>query len=331
MKKVRVTIIGGGTGLSVLARGLKQYPVEISAIVSVADDGGSTGIIRDQIDMPAPGDIRNVMSALSDMESKLESLFKYRFKKNEISGHSLGNLMLAAMYDMTGDFALAVEELSDILNVRGTVIPSTNFSPKLAARMHDDSIIIGESYIPKVQQQISEVFLLPKDTIATPEAIEAIEEADIVVLGPGSLYTSIIPNLLPSGMREALIHSKGTKIYISNIMTQVGETIGYTATDHLKAINKHIGENVFDYIVQNEKNITSDISNYYKENGMTVVTSDKEQLDEMGISILTRDNLVSVDVEGAVRHNNDVIAEIIYDIALTEISTLQYRLNKDQS
>jgi len=211
------------------------------------------------------------------------------------------------------------------------VIPSTNISPKLAARMHDDSIIIGESYIPKVQQQISEVFLLPKDTTATPESIEAIEEADIIVLGPGSLYTSIIPNLLPSGMREALIHSRGTKVYISNIMTQVGETIGYTATDHLKAINKHIGQNVFDYIVQNERNITSDISDYYRENGMTVVTSDKDQLDEMGISILTRDNLVSVDKDGAVRHNNDVIAEIIYDIALTEISTLQYRLNKDQS
>jgi len=331
MDKIRVTLVGGGTGLSVLARGLRQYPVEISAIVSVADDGGSTGIIRDQIDMPAPGDIRNVMSALSDVESKLESLFSYRFKKNEISGHALGNLMLAAMYDMTGDFALAVEELSVILNVRGTVIPSTNFSPKLAARMQDDSIIIGESYIPKVHQEISEVFLLPKDTIATPEAVQAIEEADIIVLGPGSLYTSIIPNLLPSGMKEALINSECTKVYVSNIMTQVGETIGYTASDHLRAINRHMGVNIFDYIIQNDRNITSDISDYYKENGMTVVTSDKEKLEEMGVSVLTHKDLVSVDSDGAVRHNNDVIAEMIYDIALREISTLQYRVNKDQS
>lgn len=317
--------------MSVLARGLRQYPVEVSAIVSVADDGGSTGIIRDQIDMPAPGDIRNVMSALSDVESKLESLFSYRFKKNEISGHALGNLMLAAMYDMTGDFALAVEELSVILNVRGTVIPSTNFSPKLAARMQDDSIIIGESYIPKVHQEISEVFLLPKDTIATPEAVQAIEEADIIVLGPGSLYTSIIPNLLPSGMKEALINSECTKVYVSNIMTQIGETIGYTASDHLRAINRHMGGNIFDYIIQNERNITSDISDYYKENGMAVVTSDKEKLEEMGVSVLTHKDLVSVDSDGAVRHNNDVIAEMIYDIALREISTLQYRSNKDQS
>ena len=331
MNKIRVTLVGGGTGLSVLARGLRQYPVEVSAIVSVADDGGSTGIIRDQIDMPAPGDIRNVMSALSDVESKLESLFNYRFKKNEISGHALGNLMLAAMYDMTGDFALAVEELSVILNVRGTVIPSTNFSPKLAARMQDDSIIIGESYIPKVHRQISEVFLLPKDTIATPEAVQAIEEADIIVLGPGSLYTSIIPNLLPSGMKEALISSECTKVYVSNIMTQVGETIGYTASDHLQAINRHMGENIFDYIIQNERNITSDVSDYYKENGMSVVTSDQKELEEMGVSVLTHENLVSVDSDGAVRHNNDVIAEMIYDIALREIGTLQYRANKDQS
>lgn len=143
MKKIKVAMIGGGTGLAVLSRGLKTYPVDISAIVSVADDGGSTGIIRDQIDMPAPGDIRNVMSALSEVENQLDHLFSYRFKKDEISGHSLGNLMLAAMYDISGDFATAVSELSKILNVKGTVIPSTNVSPKLAARMNDDSIIIG--------------------------------------------------------------------------------------------------------------------------------------------------------------------------------------------
>lgn len=331
MNKIKVTLVGGGTGLSVLARGLRQYPVEISAIVSVADDGGSTGIIRDQIDMPAPGDIRNVMSALSDVESKLESLFNYRFKKEEISGHALGNLMLAAMYDMTGDFALAVEELSVILNVRGTVIPSTNFSPKLAARMEDDSIIIGESYIPSVHQKISEVFLLPKDTIATPEAVQAIEEADIIVLGPGSLYTSIIPNLLPSGMKEALIDSEGTKVYVSNIMTQAGETIDYTASDHLKAINRHMGRNIFDYIIQNEKSTIPNLSDSYKKNGMSVVTSDKKSLEDMGVSVLTHESLVSVDSGGAVRHNNDVIAEMIYDIALSEISTLQYRVNKEQS
>lgn len=330
MKKIKITLVGGGTGLSVLARGLRRYPVEISAVVSVADDGGSTGLIRDQIDMPAPGDIRNVMTALSDVESQLEGLFKYRFNKDEISGHSLGNLMIAAMYDMTGDFAAAIEELSDILNVRGTVIPSTNISPKLAARMSDDSIIVGESYIPEVDQKIEEIYLIPKDTDATPKAIEAMEEADIIVFGPGSLYTSIIPNLIPHGMKEAIINAEGTKVYVSNIMTQSGETIGYSAADHLEAINDHIGQSVMDFIILNEENINVHISDYYERNRMTVVESDRDRLDEMGVKVLTHKDIVSIDRKGAVRHNNDILAEMIYDIALDEISTLQYRKRKEK-
>lgn len=325
MKKIKITLVGGGTGLSVLARGLRQYPVDISAIVSVADDGGSTGIIRDQIDMPAPGDIRNVMSALSDVETKLENLFTYRFNKDALGGHALGNLMLAAMYDMTGDFAMAVKELSKILNVKGTVVPSTNISPKLAARMEDNSIIVGESYIPEVQQKIEEVYLIPNETVATPEAIQAVEESDVVVFGPGSLYTSIIPNLIPAGMKEAIINSEGIKVYVSNIMTQVGETVDYTAADHLEAINFHMGENVMDFIILNEENIRGRISDYYDRNGMTVVDSDSERLEEMGVKIITDSRLVHIDDQGAVRHNNKVLADKIYDIALKEISTLQYR------
>ncbi len=325
MKKIKITLVGGGTGLSVLARGLRQYPVDISAIVSVADDGGSTGIIRDQIDMPAPGDIRNVMSALSDVETKLENLFTYRFNKDALGGHALGNLMLAAMYDMTGDFAVAVEELSKILNVKGTVIPSTNISPKLAARMKDNSIIVGESYIPEVQQKIEEVYLIPNDTVATPEAIEAVWESDVIVFGPGSLYTSIMPNLIPAGMKEAIINSSGIKVYVSNIMTQVGETVEYTAADHLEAINFHMGERVMDFIILNNQNIKGRISGYYDRNGMTVVDSDSRRLEEMGVKIITDYRLVHIDDQGAVRHNNKVLAEKIYDIALKEISTLQYR------
>ncbi|MHC0553091.1 gluconeogenesis factor YvcK family protein [Salinicoccus sp. CNSTN-B1] len=216
--------------------------MDITAIVSVADDGGSTGLIRDKIDMPAPGDIRNVMSALSEVETKLDNLFSYRFNKDALDGHALGNLMLAAMYDMTGDFAVAVKELSKILNVKGTVIPSTNISPELAARMADNSIIVGESYIPEVGQKIEEMYLIPDDTVATPEAIEAIESSDVIVFGPGSLYTSIIPNLIPEGMKEAIIKARGIKVYISNIMTQAGETIDYSAADHLEAIHHHVGQ-----------------------------------------------------------------------------------------
>ncbi|MBY8910561.1 uridine diphosphate-N-acetylglucosamine-binding protein YvcK [Salinicoccus roseus] len=325
MKKIRITLVGGGTGLSVLARGLRKYPVDISAIVSVADDGGSTGLIRDEIDMPAPGDIRNVLTALSDVETKIENLFAYRFKKEALGGHALGNLMLAAMYDMTGDFAVAVKELSKILNVKGTVIPSTNISPKLAARMEDNSIIVGESYIPEVKQKIEEVYLIPNDTVATPEAIEAIKASDVIVFGPGSLYTSIIPNLLPEGMREAVEDAKGIKVYVSNIMTQMGETLGYSAADHLEAINRHMGSNVIDFIILNEEDIKGRVSDYYSRNDMTTVESDRERLKEMGATVVTDDHIVQIDEEGAVRHNNKVLAEIIYDIALKEISTLQYK------
>ena len=275
--------------------------------------------------MPAPGDIRNVLTALSDVETKLENLFAYRFKKEALGGHALGNLMLAAMYDMTGDFAVAVKELSKILNVKGTVIPSTNISPKLAARMEDNSIIVGESYIPEVKQKIEEVYLIPNDTVATPEAIEAIKASDVIVFGPGSLYTSIIPNLLPEGMREAVEDAKGIKVYVSNIMTQMGETLGYSAADHLEAINRHMGSNVVDFIILNEEDIKGRVSDYYSRNDMTTVESDRERLKEMGATVVTDDHLVQIDEEGAVRHNNKVLAEIIYDIALKEISTLQYK------
>lgn len=211
------------------------------------------------------------------------------------------------------------------MNVKGTVIPSTNISPKLAARMEDNSIIVGESYIPEVKQKIEEVYLIPNDTVATPEAIEAIKASDVIVFGPGSLYTSIIPNLLPEGMREAVEDATGIKVYVSNIMTQMGETLGYSAADHLEAINRHMGSNVIDFIILNEEDIKGRVSDYYSRNDMTTVESDRERLKEMGATVVTDDHIVQIDEEGAVRHNNKVLAEIIYDIALKEISTLQYK------
>lgn len=324
MKKIKIAIIGGGTGLAVLSRGLKKYPMDISAIVSVADDGGSTGIIRDQIDMPAPGDIRNVMSALSEVESKLEHLFTYRFKKDEISGHSLGNLMLAAMYDISGDFATAVSELSKILNVKGTVIPSTNVSPKLAARMADDSIIIGESYIPKVQKEIKEMYLIPTNIDATPAAVEAILEADIIVLGPGSLYTSIIPNLLPKGIAEAVTESSGIKVYVSNLLEQPGETMGMSAYDHLYAIEKHLKSRVIDYVILNEQDVYEEMADTYKNRGVQIIRSERDKLEASGVSVITDDELIIVDEERVVRHNNEKLAEIIYDIVIDQTETLKY-------
>ena len=324
MSKINITIIGGGTGLSVLSRGLKKYPVDISAIVSVADDGGSTGIIRDQIDMPAPGDIRNVMSALSEVEPMLEDLFTYRFKKDEISGHSLGNLMLAAMYDISGDFATAVSELSKILNVKGTVIPSTNVSPKLAARMIDDSIIIGESYIPKVKKEIKEMYLIPTNIAATPAAIDAIMDSDIIVLGPGSLFTSIIPNLLPKGIAKALRESNGIKVYVANLLEQPGETMGMSAYDHLLAIEKHIEASVIDYVILNERDVYSQMASTYKKRGVQIIKSERHKIIEHGVNVITDEELIIVDKEGVVRQNNEKLAEIIYDIVIDESRTLEY-------
>src|SRR5690625_1862236 len=324
MKKIKVAMIGGGTGLAVLSRGLKTYTRIISAIVAVADDGGATGISRDQIDMPAPGDIRNVMSALSEVENQLDHLFSYRFKKDEISGHSLGNLMLAAMYDISGDFATAVSELSKILNVKGTVIPSTNVSPKLAARMYDDSIIIGESYIPKIKKEIREMYLIPTNIDATPAAAEAIMDADIIVLGPGSLYTSIIPNLLPKGISEAIAASNGIKVYVSNLLEQPGETMGMTAYDHLHAIEKHLKSQVIDYVILNERDVYAQMADTYKKRGVHIIKSDREKLEARGVKVITHDKLIIVDDEGVVRHNNEQLAEIIYDIVIDESRTLEY-------
>ena len=192
MKQLKIVLIGGGTGLSVLARGLREYPIDITAIVTVADDGGSTGKIRSEMDIPAPGDIRNVIAALSDAEPVIEELFQYRFKENQIEGHSLGNLLLAALTNIKNDFGHAVKELSKILNIKGKVIPSTNTNVMLNAVLEDGEIVRGESQIPKKNKRIDRVFLEPENVEPMEEAIDALEDADLIVLGPGSLYTSVI-------------------------------------------------------------------------------------------------------------------------------------------
>lgn len=232
--------------------------------------------------------------------------------------------MLAAMYDISGDFATAVSELSKILNVKGTVIPSTNVSPKLAARMADDSIIIGESYIPKVKKEIREMYLIPTNIDATPAAVEAILEADIIVLGPGSLYTSIIPNLLPKGIAEAVAESEGIKVYVSNLLEQPGETIGMSAFDHLYAIEKHLKARVIDYVILNERDVYEEMADTYKNRGVQIIKSERDKLEAHGVKVITDENLIIVDEERVVRHNNEKLAEIIYDIVIDESETLKY-------
>lgn len=324
MRQLKICLIGGGTGLSVLARGLKVYPVDITAIVTVADDGGSTGKIRDVMDIPAPGDIRNVLAALSDVEPMLEKLFQYRFDSDTLGGHPVGNLMLAAMTDVTSDFGHAVKELSKILNVKGTVIPSTTKSAILNAIMEDGEIVVGESLIPLKHKRIDSVFLTPSNIKAMPEAVEALLEADLIVMGPGSLYTSIIPNLLLDELAEALLNSDAKKLYVSNIMTQPGETTGYSVTDHINAIHKHVGAPFIQFVIANHKTLNKKISSNYARRNSTFVNCDTINVHRMGIKMLTNDQLVHVNKDYMVRHNNEVLAEMIYELALSEVSTIPF-------
>lgn len=224
-KRPRIVVMGGGTGLSVMLRGLKEKPLDITAIVTVADDGGSSGILRSELQMPPPGDIRNVLTALADVEPLLSDILKYRFKNGSgLAGHSLGNLILAAMTDLHGDFVTAVKEMSRVFVVRGQVLPAAGEAVILHAEMEDGSIVTGESKIPEAGRRIKRIFLEPEHVEPLPEALEAIQQADAILIGPGSLYTSILPNLLVPKLAEAIVSSEAIKMFVCNVMTQPGET-----------------------------------------------------------------------------------------------------------
>jgi uncharacterized cofD-like protein len=239
---LRVVTIGGGTGLSTLLRGLKRHNVAITAIVTVGDDGGSSGRLRTEFNMPAPGDIRNCLVALADSEALVSDLFQYRFEAEESSldGHSFGNLFITAMTQVSGSFERAIIESSKVLNIRGAVLPSSLENITLAAEMKDGQVVRGESAISSQRGGINRIFVEPDHAEAYDPAIVAILSADIIVLGPGSLYTSVIPNLLVEGIAHALRFAPGEKVYVCNVATQPGETDGYTVADHLRALQKHV-------------------------------------------------------------------------------------------
>lgn len=331
MRRIKLVLIGGGTGLSVLARGLKDYPIDITTIVTVADDGGSTGKIRNEMDIPAPGDIRNVISALSETESTLEQLFQYRFKKNQVEGHSLGNLLIAALTNITDDFGHAVKELSKILNIRGRVIPSTNTSVRLNAVMEDGEIVYGESKIPKKNKKIERVFLEPEDVKPMEEAVEAIEEADLIVMGPGSLYTSVISNLCVKGIADALLKVDAPKLYVSNVMTQPGETNNYSAVDHVNAIHDHMGAKCINYVICSTQNFHGNVLERYREENAEPVKCNTTDMEAQNIKVFTHPDLVEVSSEDYVRHNTEVLSKMIYEIAMRETATIEFNRNKDHN
>ena len=321
--KVKVVTIGGGTGLSVLLRGLKKYPLEITDIVTVADDGGSSGKIRSDMNIPSPGDIRNVIAALSDVEPYLEKMFQYRFDSGEVKGHPVGNLMIAAMTDIHGDFSTAVKVMSRILNVRGTVLPTTNDIATLNAVLSTGEIIRGESSITEAGGVIDHVYITPSRVKPNEDVLKAIEQADYIIMGPGSLYTSIIPNLVISKVSEKIRESNAKKIYVCNVMTQHGETDNYSVSDHIVAINKHVEENIFDLVIANSREFDDSILSKYHKEKQEPVKIDQEKIKELGIKLIKNNDVGIVD-NNTIRHNADKVSELIYDYIIDDKPTMIY-------
>ena len=308
----KVVAIGGGTGLSMLLRGIKRYTSNITAIVTVGDDGGSSGRLREEMGILPPGDIRNCIAALGDDEDLITELFQYRFKTGEgLEGHSFGNLFLTALCSITGNMVKAIKESASVLNIRGVVLPATLDDMKLGAEFEDGRTIHGESNIPEAHGQIKRLFTEPENCQALPEAIAAIGDADLIILGPGSLYTSVIPNLLVNGIVEALMKAKAKKIYVCNIMTQPGETTDYTVASHVNALFKHAkGNKIVDAVLVNNS-LPDNISEGYAQQGSIPVRLDMENIAPINIEIVSQ-KLIQENKEGLVRHSSNRVARAIH-------------------
>lgn len=310
----KIVCVGGGTGLSTLLRGLKLFSEHITAIVTVADNGGSSGQLRREMGILPPGDIRNCVLALAEIEPLMEEVYQYRFSEGSLKGQNLGNLIIAALTDISGSFEKAVEQLSDILAVKGKVLPVTNEKIELMATYADGSRIFGEEeivYQNKVsRKKIQTIEMLPKTPLANTKAIQALEEADIIVLGPGSLYTSLIPNLLVKGIPEAIRAAKAKVIYIGNLMTQPGETDFYCLSDHIDAIERILGKKAIDIIAIDGNSLSSESLQFYEADDSYPVRNDLQENSEY--------NIVSGDLSIAdglyIRHNPRALAEFILGV-----------------
>jgi uncharacterized cofD-like protein len=339
-KQLRVVAIGGGTGLSTLLRGLKRYvaaphgsqPVvdpaykhlpclirDLTAVVTVTDDGGSSGRLREDLKMLPPGDVRNCMVALSEDEHLLSRLFQYRFEQGDLTGHSFGNIFVAALSAITGDFAQAVQMSSQILATRGRIFPSTTANATLSARMDDGSLVHGETAISRSKRSIHELMLSPADAGPLPETLDAIANADLITLGPGSLYTSLITNLLVSGIPQAIAASNATRVYICNLMTQANESLGLTASQHIEKILDHAGARIFDYALINTGPMHPAMLAQYAREGQSPIDPDLDRIRSLGVEPITG-NFVH---EGEVlRHSYDFVAETILNLALNRVLTI---------
>ena len=311
MKNKKVVVLGGGTGLSTLLKGLKLFPLDISAVVSVSDDGKSTGRLREEFNTIAVGDIRRVITSLAETEPKIEKLMNYRFETtSDLNGHAVGNLILTALANITGNLSDGIESLSKVFNLKGKVLPLTEDNVTLSALMTDKSIIVGEHNITESNKRIKKVFYKEKSH-TNPLVLEEIKNADLIILSMGSLYTSVIPNLINSDIKKTLKESNAKIMYICNMMTQPGETDDYKASDHIKALNKYLGKRKVDIIIANDGIIKEEVINKYKNTEQKdEVILDKDNLKDLGLQII-HNNYVDIS-EGVIRHKVDKLALDIY-------------------
>ena len=314
-RMAHIVAIGGGHGLSAMLRGLKRYTKYITAIVTVADDGGGSGMLREDLGMLPPGDIRNCIMSLANTEPTMQKLLNYRFTEGSLAGQSFGNLFLAAMNGISGSFDEAVHRMGDVLAITGRVLPVTNQNVHLEAEFDNGSRCLGESkifYAKKLNdRRIRKIRLVPEHPQPLPDALEAIADADVIVLGPGSLYTSIIPNFLVDGISEAVSRARALKCYVLNIMTQDGETDGYTAADHIKAIFAHAGEDVMDVCIANNRKVSAEFLEPYRKEGVEQILATREEVEQLGVALRE----FPVCTPGRyIRHNPDELARAILSV-----------------
>ncbi len=335
-RELRVVAIGGGTGLSTLLRGLKKYTfgavasgadsspsaslpdtpqiAELCAVVTVSDDGGSSGRLRKEFNMLPPGDVRNCIVALSEDEALLSKLFQHRFEKGQsLEGHSFGNLFLAALTSLTGDFSEAVRLSSEILATRGHIFPATTANIELETQMQDGTRVRGETKITASKGRIEELFLVPSDAEPLPQTLEAIARADLITIGPGSLFTSLIPNLLVRGIPEAIRESAAIKVYVCNLMTQANESLGRTTADHIRALNDHAGGQIFDYALINRRPASAELKSKYALEGASEIVADLEAIEAMGVCPVLGDYLFE---DGVARHDTARLARDLLDLTI---------------
>jgi uncharacterized cofD-like protein len=327
----RVLAIGGGTGLSTILKGLKRYTIaagelppesayisELTAVVTVSDDGGSSGRLRRELNILPPGDVRNCLVAVAADENLISKLFQYRFSSSgDLEGHNFGNLFLAALTAMTGDFAVAVKKASEILATRGHILPATTAHVQLEAVMDDGSHVVGETKITASEKRITELKTVPKDPLPLPQTLQAIAEADLITMGPGSLFTSLVPNLLVRGVPEAIVSSRAVKVFICNLMTQANESLHMTASDHIQAIYKHSGHRIFDYALVNSAPVSTRMKDQYAGEHAEQVACDVEAIEKLGVRCVTRD---FVEENHFARHATDRLCQELMEILRTRAS-----------